>query len=139
MKIAILAAVAALMTTGSLLAQYSLDKYPPPLNSDNSIVIYLPHAVVAGRTLLPPGGYEVYRIDIAGADLPVLRIRRMDNPKMSIAVTVAPAFRDFAPPDNEVTFYHVGNTYYFRRIWVRGLNYGYNFLLPKSVRHQMAR
>jgi hypothetical protein len=135
MKIAVFATAVALITIGGLRAQYSLDKYPPPLNTDDSIVIYLPHPVLAGRSVLPPGSYEAGLIDIAGADLPVLRIRRIDDPKVNIAVTVAPAFRDFGPATNEVTFYHVGNTYYFKTIWVQGLNYGYSFRLPKRVRH----
>lgn len=113
-------------------AQSSLNKYPPPSNTDGAFVVYLEHPVVAGHHVLPPGSYTVYPMYVAGTDMPVLQIRG-DHGSMDVDVPVARTFREIGPPENEVTFYRRGNNYYFRRIWVQGLNYGYKFRLPKSA------
>jgi hypothetical protein len=68
----------------------------------------------------------------------VLTIRGDDETKskINIAASVFPIFTQFAPSETQATYYHIGNNYYFNRIWIRGLNYGYKFRLPKNVRHQ---
>src|SRR5579862_4423501 len=78
-----------LLTAAALATQESLDKYPPALNTDGAFVVNLEHAVVAGRAILPPGTYTVRPIYLAGAELPVLRIRG-ENGLVDIAVAVAP-------------------------------------------------
>jgi hypothetical protein len=127
------AATVLLMTAASLMAQSFLDQYPPPQNTDDSLVIDLEHPVIVAHRVLEPGLYRVHCINIAGADLPVLRIRQVNHPEVNLAVTISPAFRESAAAENQVTFYHVGKNYYFKRMWIRGMNYGYTFFPPKGV------
>lgn len=127
------AATVLLMTAASLMAQSFLDQYQPPQNTGDSFVIDLEHPVIVAHRVLEPGIYQVHCINIAGADLPVLRIRQVNRPAVNLAVTIWPAFRESASAENEVTFYHIGNDYYFKRMWIRGMNYGYTFSPPKGV------
>jgi hypothetical protein len=137
-KITLAAGVLAITAVSSMAQSYTLDKVPPPMNADDSFVIYLENAVVVGRRALPPGKYTCKPMHIAGADLPVLTIRGDNGTKLNIGVTIAPTFTSFAAAETQATYYHIGNRYYLDRIWVRGLNYGYKFRLPKNVRRQVA-
>jgi hypothetical protein len=119
----------------TVLAQsYTLDKYPPPLNANDAFTISLPNPVVVGHRVLPPGTYNVKPIDIGGGELPVLEIRGTGGVHANIAAMIQPAFKQSAPAESGVSFYHIGNDYYFNRMWVQGLNYGYRFRLPKALR-----
>lgn len=128
------------ITASSLMAQssYELDKVPAPMNGNDSFILDVSHPVVVGRHVLQPGRYTCERLDIAGSDLPVLTIRG-DNEtksKVNIAASVFPTYTQFAPAETQASYYHIGNDYYFNRIWIRGLNYGYKFRLPKNVKRQ---
>ncbi len=124
---------------GSLNAQsYSIDNVPPPLNANDAFYLQLSNPVTIGNHVLPPGRYHCERLDIAGADLPVLTLRRDDpgEKPVYIAAVIEPAFKQFAPAETSATYYHIGDRYYFDRIFVRGLNYGFRFELPKSVKKE---
>jgi hypothetical protein len=132
------ACVLAITATWSMAQSYTLDKVPPPMNANDAFVLQLPHPVVVGRRVLQPGRYTCQQLYIAGSDLPVLTIRGDDGVNVNIAATISPTFTAFAPADTQATYYHIGNNYYFNRIWVQGLNYGYKFRLPKNLRRQAA-
>ena len=145
MRFITLAASAILLTgglAGCLNAQSSnsLDTVPPPLSSNDAFYLQLSTTVTIGNHVLPPGRYHCERLDIAGADLPVLTFRRDDagEKPVYIAATIEPAFKQFAPAETSATYYHIGDRFYFDRIFVRGLNYGYRFELPKGVKKQEA-
>lgn len=134
-------AALAIGLAGGLCAQsYSLDKVPPPMNANDSFDLDLQNPVVVGKRVLPPGRYRFEPVDIAGGDLPVLSIRSQDSTEkpLYIAATISPTYREFAPAETSATFYHIGERYYFDRIYVRGLNYGFRFELPKSVKKEEA-
>ena len=130
------ASVLAITATCSIAQSFTLDKVPPPMNANDAFELQLPYPVVIGRRVLQPGNYTFERLDIAGGDLPVLTIHGADGINVNIAATVSPTFSNSAPSDTHATYYHIGNNYYFNRIWVRGLNYGYKFQLPKNLRRQ---
>lgn len=137
-----LAASVMLLTAAGLAAQsYSLDKVPPPMSANDAFELELPHAVMVGKHVLPPGTYRFEPLEIAGSELPVLSIRAKGDERktVNIAAMVEPAFKEIAPPETKATYYHIGDNYYFNRIFVRGLNYGFRFELPKGVKAQPAQ
>lgn len=134
-----LAATVMALTSGGLVAQsYTLDKNPPPMNANDTFDLDLAHPVVVGRHVLEPGAYRFEPLNIAGGDLPVLTIRR-EHENKTIAAMIAPTFKESAPVASYATYYHIGDKYYFNRIFVQGLNYGYKFELPKQVRRSAER
>jgi hypothetical protein len=108
------------------------------MNTNGAFELTLDHPVTVGRHVLEPGRYRCERLDIAGADLPVLTMRGdADQTRgVNIAAIVEPAFKNVAPVDTYATFYQVGGKYYFNRVYIRGLNYCYRFELPKDVRRR---
>lgn len=127
------------LTSGSLFAQsYTLDKNPPPMNVNDAFVLTLTHPVVVGKHVLEPGRYQFEPLDVAGGDLPVLTIRKEDGGKI-VAAMIASAFKEFGPPASYATYYQIDHKYYFNRIFVQGLNYGFKFELPKEARKNAAR
>jgi hypothetical protein len=129
------AGVLAMTCTGVFAQRFNTDRWSPLQNND-SFEVNLPHRVTVGHSVLEPGVYRAELLSIAGGDSPVLVITAKDNAKVNIVARVAPTFTRSAPAETQVTFHHIGDHYYFDRIYVQGLNYGFKFDLPKGLRKQ---
>ena len=72
-------------------------------------------------------------LNIAGGDSPVLVIRGDNDTRIEVSAMTAPTYATRPQSATRVLLHHIGNKYYFDRIWVKGQNYGYAFKLPKNV------
>lgn len=96
--------------------------------------ITLSHPVTIGNKVLQPGNYSVEPLTITGGDTPVLQFSGERGIQVKTAAMVAPAVENRIQPETRVTLHHIGHRYYFDKIWVKGVAYGYNFPLPKGVK-----
>jgi hypothetical protein len=99
--------------------------------------ISLSHPVTIGNKVLQPGNYSIEPVTIAGGDAPAVSISMInaDNGRMFETTTmIVPTAQTGIQPETRVLLRHVGHSYYFERIWVKGLMYGYDFPLPKGVK-----
>jgi hypothetical protein len=106
------------------------------MNSDR-FDIALSHPVTIGGKVLQPGNYSIEPVNIAGGDAPALSITLIeaDNGRTFETTTmIVPTAQTSIQPETRVILRHVGHSYYFERIWVKGLTYGYDFPLPKGVK-----
>jgi hypothetical protein len=96
--------------------------------------ITLSYPVTIGSKVLQPGNYSVEPLAITGGDTPVLLISGERGLKVKTSAMVAPTVENRIQPETRVTLHHIGQRYYFDRIWVKGVAYGYHFPLPKGVK-----
>jgi flagellar biosynthesis GTPase FlhF len=64
----------------------------------------------------------------------VLRIFSNDKLRYQTNVLTIPALGKDTPEDTKVILHHIGDKYYFDKIWMQGKDYGYEFVLPERVR-----
>jgi hypothetical protein len=96
--------------------------------------ITLSHPVTIGSKVLQPGNYSVEPLTIAGGDTPVLLISGERGLRVKTSAMVAPTVENRIQPETRVTLHHIGQRYYFDKIWVKGVAYGFHFPLPKGVK-----
>lgn len=110
-----------------------------PVN--DQVNVELPYSVTVGGKVLQPGQYEIKELNTAGKS-PVLQIFTNDGMKLETSVMTVPALENKTPEQTEVILHHIGDDYYFDKIWIQGKDYGYEFVLPGNVRareHELAR
>ncbi len=99
----------------------------------NGIEVTLPDPVTVGDKVLPPGDYEIRRPSSANRD--VLQIFNKDELVYETNVITIPTGPDDTnPQETKVLLHHIGNAYYFDKIWMEDKDYGYEFPLPERVR-----
>lgn len=99
--------------------------------------IALSHPVTIGKKVLQPGNYSIEPVNIAGGDAPALSISLVSpdyGMKFQTTAMIVLTAQTSVQPETRVLPRHVGHTYYFERIWVKGSTYGYDFPLPKDVK-----
>ena len=110
----------------------------PPANAQtkpaDSFEITVLHPLTIGNQILQPGDYKVEPLSIAGGYTPVLLFRGPNDTKQQIAAKTVPTVENRLQPETRVLYHHIGDRYYFDRIWVKGVAYGYKFELPKNVK-----
>jgi len=124
----ILTAASLLVSAGALLAQGPLyDK----------VIVDLPYRVTINNTVLEPGHYVIRQLDDPGGGSRVLQIFSDEGMKLETSVLTIPTLDNNTPENTKVILHHLGDNYYFDKIWVQGKNYGYEFPIPKSVHDRM--
>jgi len=99
----------------------------------DGIKVTLPEAVTVGDKVLQPGEYEIRRPSSANRD--ILQIFNKDKVVYETNVLTVPTGPDANDPkETKVILYHIGNAYYFDKIWMEDKNYGWEFPLPERVR-----
>jgi hypothetical protein len=99
----------------------------------DGIKVDLPHPVTIGDKVLEPGEYEIRRPSSASRD--ILQIFNKDKMVYETNVlTVATGPDDKDPRETKVVLHHIGNAYYFDKIWMEDKNYGWEFPLPDRAR-----
>jgi hypothetical protein len=100
----------------------------------DKVIVDLPYAVTINNTTLQPGHYVIRQMDDMGTNSRVLMIFGDNGMKLkATAITIA-TLNNNTPDKTEVTLHHFGNDYYFDKVWIQGKNYGYEFVLPPSVK-----
>jgi hypothetical protein len=98
----------------------------------DGIKVTLPHPVTVGEQVLQPGEYEIRRASTATDQ--VLQIYSKDEMRYQTVVITIPTLDQETPEESKVVLHHIGDKYYFDKIWMEGKNYGYEFVLPENVR-----
>jgi hypothetical protein len=101
--------------------------------SSDTFNVTLLHPVSVNGKVLQPGNYSMEPLNIAGGDSPVLVIRGDNDTRVEVSAMTAPTYASRPQNATRVLLHHIGNQYYFDRIWVKGQYYGYKFPLPKNV------
>jgi len=97
------------------------------------VIVDLPYQVKVKDTVLEPGEYEIREMNTAAKNR-VLHIFKDGGMKLETTVMTVPALENRTPEDTKVVLHHLGNDYYFDKIWIQGKNYGYEFVLPDDVK-----
>jgi len=99
----------------------------------DGIKVTLPEPVTVGDKVLQPGEYEIRRPSSVNRD--VLQIFNNDKMVYETNVLTVPTGADKEnPKDTRVLLHHIGDAYYFDKIWMEDKNYGWEFPLPDRVR-----
>jgi hypothetical protein len=116
-------AIVALATfSGGLMGQGLVD----------GIKVTLPHPVTIDDKVLDPGEYEIRRVSMHQDN--ALRIFNKDKMVYETNVLTIPAQAKETPEETKVILHHIGDRYYFDKIWMHGKDYAYEFVLPERVR-----
>lgn len=99
----------------------------------DKVIVDLPYRVTVQNTTLEPGHY-VIRQHSSADNSRVLQIFSNDGMKLETSVMTIPTLDNNTPENTKVVLHHYGNDYYFDKIWIQGKNYGYEFVLPDSVK-----
>jgi hypothetical protein len=118
----------------SLMAALAVTPALAQTTATDAFEITLSNPVTIGQQTLKPGDYTVEPLDIAGGETPVLLFRGSNDARVRLVAKVIPTVENRIQPETRVLFHHIGNRYYFDRIWVKGAAYGYKFELPKNVK-----
>jgi hypothetical protein len=100
----------------------------------DKVLVDLPYAVTINNTTLQPGHYVIRQMDDMGTNSRVLMIFGDNGMKLKATAITIPTLNNNTPEKTEVTLHHFGNDYYFDKVWIQGKNYGYEFVLPPSVK-----
>ena len=101
----------------------------------DTVTVDLPYEVRIQDKVLPPGEYTIQE-QRSAADTGVLHIysdQGMDFE--ATALTIDTVDKDTAD-DTKVVLQRIGDDHYFDKVWIQGKNYGYEFVLPDSVRER---
>jgi hypothetical protein len=101
------------------------------------VKVNMPYAVSLGDKTIPPGDYEIRQLQDLGGGSRVLLIYSDKVMKFEANAMTIPTLDLKTPEDTKVILSHIGDNYYFDKIWVQGKNYGYEFVLPKNVRDRV--
>src|SRR5580704_4535216 len=104
-----------------------------PLN--DRVEVNLPYSVTIGDKILQPGQYTIQELDSV-AKSPVLVFYGDNGMKFETSAMTISALENRTQPDTRVILHHIGNDYYFDKIWIQGKDYGYEFVLPNSVKQR---
>jgi len=104
-----------------------------PLN--DRVEVNLPYSVTIGDKILQPGNYTIQELDSV-AKSPVLLIYGDNGMKFETSALTISALENRTQSDTRVILHHIGNDYYFDKIWIQGKDYGYEFVLPNNVKQR---
>jgi hypothetical protein len=96
--------------------------------------VNLPYSVTIGERTLQPGDYVIQQLRDSGGGSRVLLIYSDKGMKFETSAMTIPALDNRTPEDTKVVLHHVGNDYYFDKVWIQGKDYGYQFPLPDAVK-----
>lgn len=99
----------------------------------DKVIVDLPYRVTVQNTTLEPGHYVIRQLQSADNSR-VLQIFSNDGMKLETSVMTIPTLDNNTPESTKVVLHHYGSDYYFDKIWIQGKNYGYEFVLPDSVK-----
>lgn len=98
--------------------------------------VNLPYSVTIGDKTLQPGKYIIQQLDSPSGGSQVLLIYGDNGMKFETSAMTIPALQNRTQPDTRVMLHHIGNDYYFDKVWIQGKDYGYEFPLPNSVKQR---
>jgi hypothetical protein len=98
----------------------------------DGIKVTLPQPVTVGDKVLQPGEYEIRRASQFQDQ--VLKIFSNDKMVYETNVITIPTEGKTTPEDSKVVLHHIGDNYYFDKMWIQGKDVGYEFPLPDKAK-----
>jgi len=99
----------------------------------DGIRVTLPEPVTVGDKVLEPGEYEIRRPSSVNRDiLQIFNKDKMVYETNVLTVATGPDTKD--PKETKVVLHHIGDAFYFDKIWMEDKNYGWEFPLPERAR-----
>src|ERR1051326_738767 len=99
----------------------------------DKVTVDLPYSVTVRDTTLQPGQYVIQQLPSDNNNR-VVQIFSNDGMKLETAVITVPALENRTQDKTEIVLHHIGNDYYFDKVWIQGKDYGYEFPLPNDVK-----
>jgi hypothetical protein len=99
------------------------------------VKVNLPYAVTIGDKTIQPGDYMIKELPSQDKSR-VLVIYGDNGMKFETTAMTIPAYDALTPDHSEITLHHIGDGYYFDKVWIQGKNYGYQFPLPNNLRER---
>lgn len=96
--------------------------------------VNLPYTVTIGDKILQPGNYVIQQLQDASGSSMVLLIYSDNGMRFQTSALTIPTLENRTQPETRVVLHHIGNDYYFDKVWIQGKDYGYEFPLPNSVK-----
>ena len=96
--------------------------------------VSMPYTTTVGQETLPPGDYTIQQQRSDGSN--VLYIYNGDGMKFITSVMTNKALDPNTARRTEIVLHHLGDNYYYDKIWIQGKDYGYQIPLPDSVRRR---
>jgi hypothetical protein len=103
--------------------------------TNDVIKVNLPYAVTVDNKTLQPGDYMIKELPSTD-DNRVLVFYRDNGLKFEVLAQTISAYDAQTLSKSELTLHHIGNNYYFDKVWVQGKNYGYQIPLPSNVKER---
>ncbi|HKW96267.1 MAG TPA: hypothetical protein VJN43_00970 [Bryobacteraceae bacterium] len=100
----------------------------------DKVTVDLPYTITVNNTTLQPGHYVIQQMPSTDISNRVLQVYSNDGTKLETSVMTIPTVNNTTPSDTQVVLNHIGNDYYFDKIWIQGKDYGYEFVLPENVK-----
>jgi LPXTG-motif cell wall-anchored protein len=101
----------------------------------DNVIVNLPYSVTIGNQTLQPGEYRIKELPSQDKSR-VLTIYGDNGMKFETSAMTIPAYDPQTLDKTKVVLHHIGNDYYFDKVWIQGKNYGYEFPLPSSVKQR---
>jgi hypothetical protein len=99
------------------------------------VKVNLPYAVTVGNQTIQPGDYMIKELP-SQDNSRVLLIYGDNGMKFETSAMTIPTYDPQTLDKSEVTLHHIGNNYYFDKVWIQGKNYGYEFPLPSNLKER---
>ena len=96
--------------------------------------VNMPYTVTIQDKELPPGEYIIQQLKSPAGSSNVLLIYSNKGMKFETSAMTIKALDINTPQDTSIVLHHIGDGYYYDKIWIAGKDYGYEFPLPSSVR-----
>ena len=96
----------------------------------DTVKVNLPYTVNLGDKTMPPGDYTIQQM--RSDDSKILLFYNGNGMKFETSAMTIPALgkTDQTPEHTTVSLRHIGDDYYFDKIFIQGKDYGYEFPLP---------
>jgi hypothetical protein len=132
MKIGTIMITAGIVALG--LASWTPGKAQGPMY--DRVNVNLPYSVTIGDRTLQPGDYVIQQLRDEGGGSRVLLIYSDNGMKFETSAMTIPALEanGATPEKTSVVLGHLGNDYYFDKVWIQGKDYGYQFPVPNSLK-----
>lgn len=101
----------------------------------DTVKVNLPYAVTVGDKTIQPGDYMIKELPSQDKSR-VLVVYGDNGMRFETSAMTIPAYDPQTLEKSEVTLHHIGNDYYFNKIWIQGKNYGYEFPLPSNLKER---
>ena len=96
-----------------------------------SFRVNIPYSITAGSQQLPPGDYTIREISAVGH---IFGLYNADGTKFEMFLPAIPMDEPTIAQKTDLTFRTEGNEHILEQLRISGMNVGYQFVTPESVK-----